>query len=507
MPLLTNQPIGAKMQWKRLKRCVMTWRMSLSRDTIQEATDLCCWIPSPTGPAGWIIYRGWAVAPATATVPTLRLEYADATGHEHTTPPLRANEDRGDITALFGIAAPSGFLKIIPCAQRPAPMTARLHHRGTSDGSDKSQNRQIQDLGDPQTLHELARGESWRLNRLRNLVCNTAESLGGVAQKSASPISLYLDPSFGCNLNCLYCVSDSIRQRGFTRRPLTLDLVDGVLDRYGDHLIRATLAMWGEPLLNTALPAIVAKFKARRIFVELSTNLALPLSPGMAQALVQSGLDEMRLSIDGASQDVYEKYRIGGTLAQVLDNVRLLAATKARLGQSTPRLNWQYLLFPWNEHEAEQARTLAAQAGADSFYTLPGRTWMWEPDTRPRCGVDETVPLPAAAQDVLTQAQAAKTRDHEAKGCDFLNNSLSLNSDGAVSPCCYMVYPKHTVGLFQDLDDPFNAPGLVAMRRFVTHLGAHTAFGPDPCATCGSLTQGHVMDHLPFPAALAQVLA
>ena len=51
----------------------------------------------------------------------------------------------------------------------------------------------------------------------------------------------------------------------------------------------------------------------------ISTNFSLPID---AEALVGCGLNFLFLSIDGATQPTYEKFRRGGGLDLCLDNVR-----------------------------------------------------------------------------------------------------------------------------------------------------------------------------------------
>ena len=65
------------------------------------------------------------------------------------------------------------------------------------------------------------------------------------------------------------------------------------------------------------------------------------------------------MSIDGATQEVYERYRVGGDLAKVVENCRSIAEAKRRLGKSLPRLTLQFLQFPWNANEGDAVRRLA----------------------------------------------------------------------------------------------------------------------------------------------------
>ena len=116
------------------------------------------------------------------------------------------------------------------------------------------------------------------------------------------------------------------------------------------------MAHWGEPLVNKRFPELVKRVKSFDVFVDCSTNLSVPIDETRVYAIVESGLDSMRMSIDGATQETYAKYRVKGDLDLVIKNIKQLVAAKAALGVSTPLLRWQFLQFPWNAHETEDAK-------------------------------------------------------------------------------------------------------------------------------------------------------
>jgi hypothetical protein len=75
----------------------------------------------------------------------------------------------------------------------------------------------------------------------------------------------------------------------------------------------------------------------------------------------------MVLSIDGASQAVYERFRKKGSLELVCDNIRKLVAARQRLGKRTPVISWQFLAFRHNWQEIPLALDLARELGVDEF--------------------------------------------------------------------------------------------------------------------------------------------
>ncbi len=89
---------------------------------------------------------------------------------------------------------------------------------------------------------------------------------------------------------------------------------------------------------------------ARDIYTKVDTNLSLRLTDDKLKDLLMSGLSEIAASIDGFSQQTYERYRRGGRFELVLENLTRLAALRDRLGLDT-KISWNFLVFNFNEHE------------------------------------------------------------------------------------------------------------------------------------------------------------
>ena len=93
---------------------------------------------------------------------------------------------------------------------------------------------------------------------------------------------------------------------------------------------------------------------------------------------VESGLDFMVLSIDGATQPVYERFRRGGNLELVLGNIRKLVDAKRRLGRRTPVLSWNFLAFEHNLHEIRPAARWARKLVVDQFRVVNPFDVSWD---------------------------------------------------------------------------------------------------------------------------------
>jgi hypothetical protein len=90
---------------------------------------------------------------------------------------------------------------------------------------------------------------------------------------------------------------------------------------------------------------------------------------GVRTGLLRSGIDELIVSVDGATQATYEAYRRGGRLDEILEGMRLLRVERDEAGLNRPAIVWRYILFSWNDSDAEMAlaERMAGEIGVDRF--------------------------------------------------------------------------------------------------------------------------------------------
>lgn len=179
------------------------------------------------------------------------------------------------------------------------------------------------------------------------------------------PFGLKVDPFNLCNLQCPGCVHSRTAKGLVTWKTGNLRYEDFavLLNRYGVYATHIIFCSWGEPLLNKHTPEFLHLAKQYLIRTMLSTNLSIGRLE--AEAYVASGLDFMVLSIDGATQPIYEQYRRNGNLDLVFENIRSLIEAKKLLGKQTPILCWQFLVFEHNQHEIPLAIKTARELGVD----------------------------------------------------------------------------------------------------------------------------------------------
>ena len=191
-----------------------------------------------------------------------------------------------------------------------------------------------------------------------------------------APRVLYVEPTIVCNLRCPQpaCVPADVYPTR-ARRMLDLDVYTRAIDELGPELERLVLYNYGESFIHPRVFDMIrhAKSVNPRMWIWTSTNGHHFDSPERIAEVVDSGINEIQFSIDGSSQEVYERYRVGGNLDKVFRAIRGIVEERDRRGWLYPRVLWAYILFRWNDSDEEMRRAvrLAEELGVDRlFFTL-----------------------------------------------------------------------------------------------------------------------------------------
>lgn len=179
--------------------------------------------------------------------------------------------------------------------------------------------------------------------------------------KGCPPV-LMIEPTNICNLRCPLCPSGTgslKRKKGYLPFELYTKIIDEIYDR------TMMLILWnqGEPFLHEGLLDMIRYASDRKLFTITSTNANIMPD---AKEIVKSGLDTLIISLDGATQETYNKYRLNGDIEKVVANVKDLVEAKKKLGSSTPIIKWQVIVMKHNEHEINDIQKLARELGVDT---------------------------------------------------------------------------------------------------------------------------------------------
>src|SRR6201982_1547458 len=104
------------------------------------------------------------------------------------------------------------------------------------------------------------------------------------------------------------------------------------------NLQRAVLHGVGEPMLVRNLPRMVRYLKDRGTYVLFNTNGTL-LNERNGRALIEAGLDELRVSLDASNAKSFLAVRGKDYFARILRNVRAFRNLQEREGADRPRVS------------------------------------------------------------------------------------------------------------------------------------------------------------------------
>ena len=253
------------------------------------------------------------------------------------------------------------------------------------------------------------------------------------------PVSISFEPTTSCNLRCPECPSGL---RAFTRPTgmLGQDFFRDTIDQLSKDLLYLVFYFQGEPYLNPSFLDMVAYASKKGIYTATSTN-AHYLSDQNAKRTVESGLDRLIISIDGATQDVYEQYRVGGKLEKVLEGARNIVKWKKELGSRKPFIFFQFLVVKPNEHQLEEIRNLASEIGVDQVRFKTAQVYDYANDP------NNLIP----ENKKYSRYQKNKEGRYEFKNglhnhCWRLWHATVITWDGLVVPCCFDKDAQHQLG-------------------------------------------------------------
>jgi MoaA/NifB/PqqE/SkfB family radical SAM enzyme len=235
------------------------------------------------------------------------------------------------------------------------------------------------------------------------------------ARVESGPKVVFIEVTNRCNLLCQTCT-----RTYFEREPLkSLSLSEFIsIASQFPRLERALLHGIGEPLLNPDLPEIIRYLKGRGVEVIINSNGTL-LTEKRQRYLIESGLDQYRCSIDGASDETFARIRGVALLPRVKKGLEGLVKTKEKLGSKNPRISIWCVATRENLLELPDLVRMAANLGVSEVYLQRLVYFVGQPDQQYGIARDN---MAIFGKDDDTEAQIIEecTRLSTALGIKFL---------------------------------------------------------------------------------------
>ncbi|MDQ2903615.1 MAG: radical SAM protein [Chloroflexota bacterium] len=178
------------------------------------------------------------------------------------------------------------------------------------------------------------------------------------------PRSIYIEPTSRCNEFCQQCPRTLLTRED--DRDLSFDNFRHIVDQF-PVLDRVVLHGLGEPLLNKDLPRMVSYLKARGTYVLFNSN-GIALTTKRGQALIDAGLDEYRLSMDGSTRETYAHVRGVDAFEKIWRNIRAFVIMQNEQDARKPAVSLWFTAMRENLHELPGLIDLASANGIREVY-------------------------------------------------------------------------------------------------------------------------------------------
>lgn len=120
------------------------------------------------------------------------------------------------------------------------------------------------------------------------------------------------------------------------------------------------MSNWGEIFLNKDIADIIRYAYEHQVVLYCGNGTNFnDVDERTLEYLVKYKVEYLNLSIDGATQETYEKYRVREDLKKVFRNIERLNYYKAQYHSEFPKLSWQFVIFGHNEHELPVVKNFA----------------------------------------------------------------------------------------------------------------------------------------------------
>ncbi|HKX00309.1 MAG TPA: radical SAM protein [Bryobacteraceae bacterium] len=272
----------------------------------------------------------------------------------------------------------------------------------------------------------------------------------------AQPVEYIVETTAKCNLYCPMCPRETHKQ---PKEDMAGEIFNRLVEESGRSAEHMMLIGLGEPFMDAKIFERIEYCARHNISTLLSTNGTF-LDEKLSERLLDSRLEHITLSFDGATKESFEYYRKGARFEKVRDNFVRFARMKHERGAKM-QVVVQMVRMERNAGEVEEfVRFWSAVPGVDQVRIKEDETNLMRPDA----------------------GHAASEWKYP---CHYLwRGPMYVKHSGDVYPCCqsYMLdgKPVGRVGE-QPLDAIWNSEEMQRMRRL---HAAGRAGEIDICSRC-----------------------
>jgi radical SAM protein with 4Fe4S-binding SPASM domain len=294
--------------------------------------------------------------------------------------------------------------------------------------------------------------------------------------------AMQVETSSICNFRCNSCVL-SLPDYDRPQKHLTADQFRRVLDAF-PTVERIELQGVGEVFLNPDIFEIIRMATARGIRVQTFSNASV-IDRAMAHEIVESGIERINFSMDGADEPTFRKLRKGGTLERYKRCVNNVVQAKRALGSDTPHLGIMSVLAKNNLAQVPQMIAIAEELSVETIMFTKLNLMAGdklEPLALTEDDRSALLALPKYEGRVEVVVAVTPWTTEERIGCYWPRSMTYVTVEGDVTPCCnYLDSREMKLGnVFEEAGDAiWNGEAYRAFRKRLLSGDL-----PHMCQTC-----------------------
>ena len=302
--------------------------------------------------------------------------------------------------------------------------------------------------------------------------------------KKDLPKKIRLDASTVCQLKCPECYmvqnEKKVKTKGCKHGFLKFENFKKLVDENKFEVIE--LSNSGEIFLNPDLVKIIEYAYKKKIKLTAENGVNLNnLTDEQAEALAKYKFKAITVSLDGASQRTYKKYRINGQFDTVIDNIKKIIKYKKIYKTKSPYIEWKFIIFGHNEHEIEKAKKMAKDLGIEIVFERA-----WNEDFSPvknQQAADEATGTTWKRDSFEQQIEEFEQGNIDWFDCQYVWDQPQINWDGRLLGCCALYWDDFGANVFEDgYMNALNSPKYVYAKNMLTDKAP--AAKDIPCTKC-----------------------
>jgi len=355
------------------------------------------------------------------------------------------------------------------------------------------------ELPDPTSTRDAAQ-IAWPLDHPRaiNDILALLDSTWLSERTHARPTHYDIAVSKVCNIKCPFCPRQTF-DPAVIQSGMMLERHYAPVVPHLEASQRTGLYGLGEPFLNKNFFTFLRAAKAQGTYCMTSTH-GMSLTSDRIDEILESELDELCVSMDGATPRTFNFLRNGADFHTVVRNVTELLIRRRARSLRTPRVHIACAISKYNVWQLKAMVRLAHRMGADKLAfsnlvldhpehahaSIVGtRVFRWNlaraMKEAERLGLECVyffqMPFPYREEPVPPPRAGVR------HGCPSAWRQVIVERDGNLKPCCYL-----DVSLGNSAEKPmaeqFNSDAALALRRSFT-----TAEYYDKCKGCGQFME------------------